>query len=158
MSVDQALPGVLLGLLEAEGDPLAIAVDIENLHIDRLANGENFRRMIDVAPRQLGNVDEAVYTFQIDEGAEIDNVGDDALDDVARLELAHDLLPDFLALLFKDGALGEDDVVAAAVELDDPAGQDAAHVFVQVLDCLLYTSDVADEEDSVDLGGRRIIK
>ena len=27
-----------------------------------------------------------------------------------------------------------------------------------VLDCLLYTSDAADEEDSVDLGGRRIIK
>ena len=26
------------------------------------------------------------------------------------------------------------------------------------LDCLLYTSDAADEEDSVDLGGRRIIK
>ena len=24
--------------------------------------------------------------------------------------------------------------------------------------CLLYTSDAADEEDSVDLGGRRIIK
>ncbi|CZS01533.1 hypothetical protein CDFC105_90488 [Clostridioides difficile] len=23
--------------------------------------------------------------------------------------------------------------------------------------CLLYTSDAADEEDSVDLGGRRII-
>ena len=26
-----------------------------------------------------------------------------------------------------------------------------------VLPCLLYTSDAADEEDSVDLGGRRII-
>ena len=24
--------------------------------------------------------------------------------------------------------------------------------------CLLYTSDAADEEDSVDLGGRRILK
>ncbi|VDG23731.1 hypothetical protein MUDAN_IGPPGNFN_03633 [Lactiplantibacillus mudanjiangensis] len=24
--------------------------------------------------------------------------------------------------------------------------------------CLLYTSDAADEEDSVELGGRRIIK
>src|SRR5665648_1124816 len=24
--------------------------------------------------------------------------------------------------------------------------------------CLLYTSDAADEEDSVDLGGRRVIK
>src|SRR5674536_22493 len=29
---------------------------------------------------------------------------------------------------------------------------------VLVLTCLLYTSDAADEEDSVDLGGRRIIK
>eukprot|EP00658_Telonema_sp_P-2_P025847 TRINITY_DN20418_c0_g1_i1.p1 TRINITY_DN20418_c0_g1~~TRINITY_DN20418_c0_g1_i1.p1 ORF type:complete len:116 (-),score=31.96 TRINITY_DN20418_c0_g1_i1:126-473(-) len=27
-----------------------------------------------------------------------------------------------------------------------------------VVTCLLYTSDAADEEDSVDLGGRRIIK
>src|SRR5665648_1107017 len=27
-----------------------------------------------------------------------------------------------------------------------------------IIGCLLYTSDAADEEDSVDLGGRRIIK
>src|SRR5665648_1280124 len=30
------------------------------------------------------------------------------------------------------------------------------HGLLQI--CLLYTSDAADEEDSVDLGGRRIIK
>ena len=29
---------------------------------------------------------------------------------------------------------------------------------VQIWDCLLYTSDAADERSSVDLGGRRIIK
>ena len=29
---------------------------------------------------------------------------------------------------------------------------------VQTDDCLLYTSDAADERSSVDLGGRRIIK
>src|SRR5665648_1254448 len=28
----------------------------------------------------------------------------------------------------------------------------------EIISCLLYTSDAADEEDSVDLGGRRIIK
>ena len=28
----------------------------------------------------------------------------------------------------------------------------------QIDDCLLYTSDAADERSSVDLGGRRIIK
>ena len=31
-------------------------------------------------------------------------------------------------------------------------------VVPQFLDCLLYTSDAADERSSVDLGGRRIIK
>src|SRR5664279_2932541 len=30
--------------------------------------------------------------------------------------------------------------------------------FAFIIGCLLYTSDAADEEDSVDLGGRRIIK
>ena len=29
---------------------------------------------------------------------------------------------------------------------------------IPMMPCLLYTSDAADEEDSVDLGGRRIIK
>ena len=31
-------------------------------------------------------------------------------------------------------------------------------VLVHIWDCLLYTSDAADERSSVDLGGRRIIK
>ena len=31
-------------------------------------------------------------------------------------------------------------------------------VYLKYANCLLYTSDAADEEDSVDLGGRRIIK
>eukprot|EP00656_Telonema_subtile_P017744 TRINITY_DN1955_c0_g1_i1.p2 TRINITY_DN1955_c0_g1~~TRINITY_DN1955_c0_g1_i1.p2 ORF type:complete len:116 (-),score=29.01 TRINITY_DN1955_c0_g1_i1:22-369(-) len=34
----------------------------------------------------------------------------------------------------------------------------AKYATVQAQVCLLYTSDAADEEDSVDLGGRRIIK
>eukprot|EP00658_Telonema_sp_P-2_P007261 TRINITY_DN12706_c0_g2_i1.p1 TRINITY_DN12706_c0_g2~~TRINITY_DN12706_c0_g2_i1.p1 ORF type:complete len:275 (-),score=65.81 TRINITY_DN12706_c0_g2_i1:56-880(-) len=34
----------------------------------------------------------------------------------------------------------------------------AANMYDQAYPCLLYTSDAADEEDSVDLGGRRIIK
>ena len=31
-------------------------------------------------------------------------------------------------------------------------------ITVRLSDCLLYTSDAADERSSVDLGGRRIIK
>ena len=32
------------------------------------------------------------------------------------------------------------------------------HRAIQVVACLLYTSDAADERSSVDLGGRRILK
>src|SRR5664279_6103807 len=38
------------------------------------------------------------------------------------------------------------------------AGDRAEAPLLSLSTCLLYTSDAADEEDSVDLGGRRIIK
>src|SRR5664280_3004763 len=42
---------------------------------------------------------------------------------------------------------------------DEVAGPLGADFFIGLpASCLLYTSDAADEEDSVDLGGRRIIK
>eukprot|EP00658_Telonema_sp_P-2_P055219 TRINITY_DN43906_c0_g1_i2.p1 TRINITY_DN43906_c0_g1~~TRINITY_DN43906_c0_g1_i2.p1 ORF type:complete len:385 (-),score=71.79 TRINITY_DN43906_c0_g1_i2:62-1111(-) len=42
-------------------------------------------------------------------------------------------------------------------EVDVPMG-DSRRNHITESTCLLYTSDAADEEDSVDLGGRRIIK
>eukprot|EP00656_Telonema_subtile_P038971 TRINITY_DN44122_c0_g1_i2.p1 TRINITY_DN44122_c0_g1~~TRINITY_DN44122_c0_g1_i2.p1 ORF type:complete len:496 (-),score=81.42 TRINITY_DN44122_c0_g1_i2:50-1537(-) len=55
-------------------------------------------------------------------------------------------------------------VLAYSVLRNKPGGLSALGVqsldcsLEQLEDCLLYTSDAADEEDSVDLGGRRIIK
>src|SRR5678816_58286 len=45
----------------------------------------------------------------------------------------------------------------AAIE-EESRGRIRATVFAQNNNCLLYTSDAADERSSVDLGGRRIIK
>src|SRR5664279_5506318 len=42
--------------------------------------------------------------------------------------------------------------------LTDDGLIDRQHLATQAFGCLLYTSDAADEEDSVDLGGRRVIK
>ena len=39
-----------------------------------------------------------------------------------------------------------------------PKGNDINNFRQYPNDCLLYTSDAADERSSVDLGGRRIIK
>ena len=40
----------------------------------------------------------------------------------------------------------------------EPKEDASAEVVEHIMNCLLYTSDAADERSSVDLGGRRIIK
>src|SRR5665648_880481 len=55
------------------------------------------------------------------------------------------------------GILARLGVVEAIDEVCGPRRADAGASVGTYL-CLLYTSDAADEEDSVDLGGRRIIK
>ena len=132
--VQDLLPRVLLGLLQAQGDPLAVAVDVEHLDVDGVADREDLGRMVDVAPGELGDVDQAVDALQVHEGAEVDDVRDLALDLLAGLELAEDLLADLLALLLEDRAAREDDVVAGAVELDHLALERLAHELVEVLD------------------------
>src|SRR4029450_7660825 len=112
------LPWIRLGLLEAERDPLPLAIDIEHLDLNFLADLEQLGRMVHVAPRELGDVDQAVDALEVDEGAEVDDVRDRARDDVARRKPVEDRLAHLLALLLEHRAAREDHVVAAAVELD----------------------------------------
>src|SRR3954447_22254341 len=85
-------------------------------------------------PRELGDVDQAVDPVEVDEGAEVDDVRDLALDDVARLQAVEDLLTLLLALLLEHGAPRQHDVVARAVQLDHLAAQLLAEELVEVLD------------------------
>eukprot|EP00658_Telonema_sp_P-2_P039315 TRINITY_DN2812_c0_g1_i6.p1 TRINITY_DN2812_c0_g1~~TRINITY_DN2812_c0_g1_i6.p1 ORF type:complete len:100 (+),score=6.71 TRINITY_DN2812_c0_g1_i6:221-520(+) len=57
-------------------------------------------------------------------------------------------------LLFDDGRL--DGIVVEGCNI--PRITTPHTLIAHICTCLLYTSDAADEEDSVDLGGRRIIK
>ena len=132
VGVDDALPRVLLGLLETQGDALAVAVDVEHLDLHGVADVEDLARVVDVRPRQLGDVDQAVDAVEVDERAEVDDVRDLALDDEARLQAVEDLLALLLALLLQHRAAREHDVVARAVELDDLALDRVAHVLVEV--------------------------
>src|SRR3954463_2164235 len=90
--------------------------------------------MVDVAPRQLADVDEAVHTVEIDERAKVDDVRDRPRDDVARVEPVEDALAVGLALLLEDCAAREHDVVARAVQLDDLAAQLLPQELVEILD------------------------
>ena len=132
--LEHLLPRIRLGLLEAERDPLALAVDVEHLDLDRLADLEHLGRMVDVAPGELGDVDQAVHPVEVDEGAEVDDVGDLAVDHVARVEPVEDRLAHLLALVLEDGATREHDVVARAVELDHLAAELLARELLEILD------------------------
>ena len=134
VALEHLLPRVVLGLLEAERDALAVAVDVEHLDLHRLADLEDLGRVVDVRPRELGDVDQAVHAVEVDEGAEVDDVRDLALDDGAGLEPVEDLLALLLALLLEHGAAREHDVVARAVQLDHLAAELLAEELVEVLD------------------------
>ncbi len=90
--------------------------------------------MVDVAPGKLGDVDQAVDPVEVDEGAEVDDVGDLPLDDHAGLQATQDLLADLLALLLEHGTARQHHVVAAAVELDHLALERLALELLEVVD------------------------
>ena len=106
-------------LLEAEADAFLFAVDVEHHHVDVLADLEDFGGMADAAPAHVGDVQQAVDAVEVNERAEIGDVLDRALADVARGHFGQEFLAAFGAFLLDQFAAGEDDVLALLVDLDD---------------------------------------
>src|SRR5688500_6509430 len=113
------LPGIVLQLLHAERDALALPVDVEDLDLDFLADGDHLGRVRDPAVRHVGDVEQAVHAAEVDERAEVGDVLDDALPHLADGELLHEMLALVRPLVLEDHAAADDDVAPALVELDD---------------------------------------
>src|SRR5665648_1153258 len=74
-------------------------------------------------------------------------------------KLSVDQLVDLLGISPKLAQLNQERHFLWRPEFSPETARQALYAFRgDVYTCLLYTSDAADEEDSVDLGGRRIIK
>ena len=72
----ELLPRILLGGLQRQADALAVEVDVEHLHGDLVADGDDGTRVVDVLPRQLADVDEAVHAAEVDERTERHDAAD----------------------------------------------------------------------------------
>src|SRR5262249_25672875 len=107
-----AIPRIALELLHAERDTMGFLVDADDLHLDRLADGEDLRRMVDTAPCHVGHMQQAVDAAEVDERTVIGDVLDDALDNLTLFEVLDDLGALFGAALFKHGTTRYDDVAA----------------------------------------------
>ena len=80
-------------LLETERDALGLGVELEHLDANVIADLEQLGRVIDPAPAHVGDVQQAVDAAEVDERAVLGEVLDDALDDLAFLELLERLTP-----------------------------------------------------------------
>ena len=114
-----ALPRIGQQLLDAERDAVRLVVDLDDLDLDRLADGHDLGRMVHAAPRHVGDVQQAVDAAEIDERTVLGDVLDDAVDDLTLFEVGHELGALLGAALFEDGAARHDDVAAAAIHLED---------------------------------------
>ncbi len=99
--LDELLPRILGGLLQAEADALAREVDVEYLHVYRVAHLDDLGRMVHMAPAELRDVHESVDAAQVDEGSEVDDARDRARKDHPLLQLAQNLGALVLAALLE---------------------------------------------------------
>ena len=76
-------------------------------------------RMVDAAPGDIGDVQQAIDAAQIDERAVIGDVLHHAVQDHAFLEALDQLAALLGAGFFQHGAAGHHDVAAGAVHLED---------------------------------------
>ena len=118
-------------LLEPKRDPLPLPVDVEHLHVQLLADAHHVGGVSDAPPRHVRDVQQAVQPAQVDEGAEIGDVLDDAGPHLAHQQFLDQGFALLSALGLQDHAPRYNDVAASLVQLDDLEVVDVAN---QVLD------------------------
>src|SRR5450631_55076 len=114
-----AVPRIGELLLEAEADAFLFLVHVQHDHVNFLADLEQLRRMTDTAPAHVRNVEQTVNAVQVNERAEIRDVLDRALADVAGRHLTQNLRTLGGALGFDQFAAGENDVLPFLIDFDD---------------------------------------
>ena len=73
------LPRIRAELLQPQADARALAVELEDAHVDLVADLDDFGRMLDALPRHVGDVQQAIDAAEVDERAVVGEVLDRAL-------------------------------------------------------------------------------
>ena len=126
------LPRIGLKLLQTEGDALAVAVEVQDLDLDLVADVDDFARVLHAAPGEVRDVQQPVDAAQVHEGAEIGDVLHHAGAHLVLVELLHQRLLLGLALALENDAAADHHVAPALVLLDDLALDLLADHLVQV--------------------------
>src|ERR1700761_2153549 len=139
-----ALPRIVQQLLHAERNAVGLVVDLDDLDLHGLADGEHLGRVIGPAPGDIGDVQQAVDAAEVNERTVIGDVLDDTVNHLTLFEVLDQFLTLFGAGLFQNGTARHYDVAAAAIHLED----------LERLRVVHQRRNVADRPD-IDLGARQ---
>src|SRR3989442_1854635 len=118
-SLFDVVPGILAQLAEAERDARCLRVELDDLDAHILSHLEHIADVGHTVPGELGDMDEAIRSAQVDERAVGRQSGHLAVDLVADLQLFEELAPLAGPVFVEGGLLADDQPVAVAVDLED---------------------------------------
>ena len=124
-------PWVGMQLLDAQRHSFSLLIDAQNQHVYLLPLAEQRAGVHDPAPGYLGDVDQALYPTQIDESAEISQIGDGSFESVASMHALEQI--DTFIGRHQGRPLGEDEAAVGLIDLDDLDSQDPIVPFSQCL-------------------------
>jgi hypothetical protein len=96
-----------------------VSVDLDDLHLNGLADFDHFARMAHARPAHVGDVQQAVNAAQIHERTVIGDVLDDAFAHFAFGQLTDELCTLLGAGFFQNSAAGHHDIAARTVHFQD---------------------------------------
>ena len=113
------LPGIGAELLEPEAHARALAVELQDPHLELVAHLDHFRGVLDALPGHVGDMQQAVDAAEVDERTVVGEILDRAAHDGAFLQVVEERRALGGELLLDDRAARHHHVIALLVELDD---------------------------------------
>ena len=114
-----AIPRISLKLLHAQRNTLGFSIETDHLDFNGLTDLQNLGGMINPLPGNIGNVQQAVDTAQINKCAVIGDVLDNAFQHLAFGQIGHQFGTRFGAGFFQHRTTRDNDVVALRVHLQN---------------------------------------
>jgi len=121
-------------LLESQGDLLGFGIEVDDLHLDLVADTEHFGGVIHLAPAHISEVEQAVDPAQIDKGAILSYILHFPIQFRADLNLFQQVRSFDGGLGFQYLFTGEDDVAVIFIEAHNLEAEFLADELIEIGD------------------------
>ena len=121
-------------MLQTEGDAALLVVEVKDYDVDLLVEGNDFVRIADAAPAEVGDVDESIYATQIDEYAVGGDILDRTFENLTFLEFRDDFLLLSLQLGLDECLVRDNHVAELLIDFHNLELHRLAHEHVVVAD------------------------